>query len=369
MIVTFEGSPVLAASLLLPMNGAWTATLEVGTETVPEVGATVTLELPGSVRYIGRVHEAGLFAERLHVRLTGSPNEWGRLVDVKHYRNSDGDQAMRDLGVQTEAPLELDLPFWTRPLGTIGDAVQALARIAGVNWRVLSNGTVRIREEAPFTVQPDAIEISRDSARGIVEVAPDFAVIQPGVLVGEDQVGDVVYTFGEDGLRCRYYTQARASLRGTIERIVRWVLRDAFYLGQFSAQVVAQGPDGTLDLMPDDSRLRAQGLQAVPIRHGLPGVKVQVTPGSRVLLGFDGGDPRKPYAALWHEGNVLSIELGGQLPVAMAQLVDAALAVHVAAFNAHFHTAPGGLTPAPTTPPLTPMVADSPTQSLILKTS
>lgn len=374
MTATFEGAPVLSGSLVLPLNGAWTATLEVGTETLPEVGAQVTLELPGDARYVARVHEAGLFAERLHVRLTGSVNEWGRVVDVKHYRNSDGDQALRDLGVQTEAPFELDLPFWTRPLGTIGDAVQALARMAEVNWRVLSNGTVRIREEAPFTVEPDAIEISRDAARGIVEVAPDFAFIQPGVLVGDDSVGDVIYTIGEEGLRCRYYTQGQARIRSTIERIVRWVTRDAFYLGQFTCQVAAQAADGTLDLLPDDPRLRAQGLQAVPIRHGLPGVKVKVAAGARVLLGFDGGDPRKPYAALWHEGSVLSLELGGQLPVAIAQLVDAQLSTLAAAFDAHTHTWPGGLSPAPTTPPSggvppTPATVLTPTASQILKSS
>ena len=58
--------------------------------------------------------------------MTGGSIDWGQQVDVKHYKKSDGDKAMRDLGITTDAPLELDLDFWTRPPGTIGMAVQAL---------------------------------------------------------------------------------------------------------------------------------------------------------------------------------------------------------------------------------------------------
>jgi hypothetical protein len=383
MSLTLNSEPVISASLHLPLNGAWSAELQVSSDVLLVPGDAATLLLPGDVSYVGRVANAGIFGARLHVRLTGGSAEWGRPIDVKHYRNTDGDQAMRDLGIQTEAPLELDLPFWTRPLGTIGDAVQALATLAQVNWRVLSNGTVRIRAEEPFTIEPEAVEISRDDARGIVEVAPDVAVIQPGVTLGADQIGDVIYTFGESGLRCRYYTQQRAKLRGGLERLIRWVMRDAFYLGQFTCQVVSQAGDGTLDLLPDDQRLRAQGLQSVPIRHGLPGVTVTVAPGARVLLGFDGGDPRQPYAALWHEGDVQSItvnasvsvivnaptvELGGSQPVALAQLVDSRLTAMQAVIDTHVHTSAAPA--SPTTAPVPPIVwPATPLESQVLKSS
>jgi hypothetical protein len=372
MSLTLNAEPVIVASLHLPLNGAWSAELQVSSDVELATGDAVTLGLPGDVAYIGRVVNAGVFGARLHVRVTGSASDWGQAVSVKHYRNTDGDQALRDLGVQTEAPLELDLAFWTRPLGTIGDTVQALATLAQVNWRVLSNGTVRIRAEDPFTVEPDAVEISRDDARGVVEVAPEFAYIQPGTLLGEDSIGDVIYSFGEGGLRCRYYTQQRAKLRGGLERLIRWVMRDAFYLGQFTCQVISQAADGTLDLMPDDSRLRAQGLQSVPIRHGLPGTTVRVASGARVLLGFDGGDPRQPYAALWHEGAVLEVAIGGALPVAIAQLVDAQLSALKAAITAAAATEAGasglgGMTALNGSLSAWPLAAG--TSSLILKSS
>lgn len=367
----FNNEAVLKASVHFPMNGAWSAELQVSSDVVPAVGDIATLTLPGPVNYLGRVERAGIFAERLRVRLTGGSSEWSRPIDVKHYRNSDGDQAVRDLGVQTESPLELDLAFWSRPAGTIGNAMQTLAELAQVNWRVLANGTVRMRAEAPFAVEPDAVEISRDDARGIVEVAPEFSVIQPGTTFNGDTIGDVIYDLDDSNFRCRYWTESRARLRSALERLVRWVTRDSLYLGQYTCQVVAQGADGTLDLLPDDPRLRAQGLQAVPILHGLPGVKVQVAPGERVLLAFENGDPRLPYAALWHPGQVLSVEIGGSIPVALSTLVDAAFAAHVATFNSHTHsvTTVGG--PATQTgvslPPVVPQTPDGPTAAVVLK--
>jgi hypothetical protein len=362
---TLNNDPVLKASLHFPLNGAWSAELQMSSDVLYEPGDVVTLKLPGA-DCTGRVVRAGIFGERLGLRLTGGTVDWGQQVEAKHYRGSDGDQALRDLGVTAEAPLELDLEFWTRPAGTIGAAVQALATAAGVNWRVLPDGTVRVRAEAPFAVSPESVEVSRDDARGIVTVAPETAVIQPGTLLAGDSVGDVLYDIDANGFRCRYFTEGRARLRGALDRLVRFVTRDALFLGQYAAQVIAQGADGTLDLLPEDARLRAQGLQAVPIRHGLPGCRVTVPPGETVLLAFANGDPRAPYAALWHEGQVLGIELGGTIPVALSTLVDAALAAQLATFNSHTHIAAGP--GSPTAPPLPVMTPAAPTAALILKT-
>jgi hypothetical protein len=373
--VFLNSQPALSMSLHLPLNGSWSAELQVSSDKPLATGDAATIKLPGDVLYQGRVVRAGIVDERLNVRLTGGTQDWGQQVDLKHYKGSDGDTALRDLGVQSDAPLELDLPFWTRPPGTIGMAVQALATAAGVNWRVNPDGTIRIRDEAPFTVAPQATELFRDDRRGIVEVAPEVAAIMPGTIVGADQVGDVVYDFA-DVFRCRYYVQQRARLRGALERLVRWVTRDSLFLGQYTARVVAQAADGSLDLLPDDFRLKASGLQSVPIRHGLPGVKVKVPPGESVLLAFDAGDPRQPYAALWHEGQVLEVQIGGAIPVAMSTLTDANFQALAFAFNTHIHSWPGGLAPLPTTPPakapagLTPAdpVLPGPTASLLLKT-
>lgn len=79
-------------------------------------------------------------------------------------------------------------------------------------------------------------------------------------------------------------------------------------LALYPARVVSQGDDGTLDIKPDALKLGA-GLAMVPVRHGLPGVTVRVRPGARVLLGFEGGDITRPFAALWEAGGLESLTI------------------------------------------------------------
>lgn len=79
-------------------------------------------------------------------------------------------------------------------------------------------------------------------------------------------------------------------------------------LALYPGRVVSQGDDGTLDIKPDAAKLGA-GLAMVPVRHGLPGVTVRVRPGARVLLGFEGGDITRPFAALWEAGGLESLTI------------------------------------------------------------
>jgi hypothetical protein len=326
----------------------------VASDAVLAVGAVVTLELPG-LELTGRVIRAGISSERLRVRLTGGAVDWSAVQEAKHYRDTTADTILEDVAVTVDEALGTDFPFWTRNPGTTGSTAQAVAQYLGFNWRVNPDGTVRLRAEAPETVDTsELVEVGRDPARGLVEAAPENAVLLPGVLAGADSVGDVLYNQGPDGLfRVRYYTEARGRVRHALERIIRWVTRDTLFLGLYTAEVVRQAADGTLDLMPADDRLRSQGLQSVPIRHGLPGVTVEVPNGELVLLGFDAGDPSKPYAALWHEGQVTKVNIGGDSLVAMAELVSARLDAIQAAFDAHTHPyvdTPAG--PAVTSPTL-----------------
>jgi hypothetical protein len=363
--LTLNGQPVLELDLHLPLNGAWSAEIQVATDTELAVGDSVTLGLP-DLELAGRVVRAGIFAERLRVRLTGGSVDWSAVQAVKHYKKTTAAQVLSDVQIETDTTIGDDLPFWTRAPGTTGSTVQAIAAFLGHNWRVNPDGTVRLRAEAPAAVDiTDLVEVSRDPARGLVEVAPEAAVILPGVLVGADSAGDVLYSQGSDGLfRCRYYTEARGRVRHALERVIRWVMRDTLFLGQYTAEVIRQASDGTLDLLPDDARLRSQGLQSVPIRHGLPGVTVEVPVGERVLLGFDAGDPSQPYASLWHEGQVTRVNIGGEDFVALADLVSARLDLIQATFDAHIHitTATVGATPtpgviAPTATPIGPLDA------------
>jgi hypothetical protein len=70
---------------------------------------------------------------------------------------------------------------------------------------------------------------------------------------------------------------------------------------------VAAQTGAELDLVPDDDWVKGSGLVRVKLRHGLPGFTCVVPAGTRVLLGFEAGDPTRPYATLWDEGAVTSL--------------------------------------------------------------
>jgi len=91
-------------------------------------------------------------------------------------------------------------------------------------------------------------------------------------------------------------------LRNSISAIVEALVgRKLLYRGLYPCTVAGQDASGALDLIPDDEEIRVLGTQHIKIRHGLPGFTVTVPEGARVMMGFEEGDPSKPYALLWDE--------------------------------------------------------------------
>ena len=95
-----------------------------------------------------------------------------------------------------------------------------------------------------------------------------------------------------------------------LEAFVRQVFGQRLdFLAAYPARAVLQNADGTLELVPDDSRLPTY--KKVPIRYGVPGVTATIAAGARVLLEFAGGDPRKPIATVWESASVTAITFAG----------------------------------------------------------
>ena len=130
------------------------------------------------------------------------------------------------------------------------------------------------------------------------------------------------------------------------------------YTQLYPAIVVSQNSDGTLQLLADSPTVRGTGHNNVRIRHGLPGVSVEVSNGARVRLGFENGDPSQPYAALWDtDAAFVTIHLGNSSDtefVALSNLVKDELDLIRDQHNLHVHATVTGLgTP---TVPAVPML-------------
>lgn len=94
-----------------------------------------------------------------------------------------------------------------------------------------------------------------------------------------------------------------------LKKSLRVLVREARidYLALYPARVLLDHGNMQLDLEPDDARLPL--LVRVPLRVFLPGAYVKVQAGSRVLLGFEAGDPAKPVAYLWEAGGTIIVEV------------------------------------------------------------
>lgn len=110
--------------------------------------------------------------------------------------------------------------------------------------------------------------------------------------------------------------------KDSIAQVVKALLQPVDYFAMYPCKVVKQRADYTLDLKPDSSRVAAP--VQVPIRT-IPGIRVKVNTGARVLLGFEGGSPSAPYAQLFeYDGQAVKLEIdaaeivlnGGSLKVA-----------------------------------------------------
>jgi len=100
----------------------------------------------------------------------------------------------------------------------------------------------------------------------------------------------------------------RESVAALVEAIIG---RRLDYHALYPSTIMRQAANGTLDLLPDDERMRGTGCQGIRLRHGLPGYTCTVPVATRALLGFEAGDPKRPYAALWDAGNVTEVVFDG----------------------------------------------------------
>ena len=109
---------------------------------------------------------------------------------------------------------------------------------------------------------------------------------------------------------------------GPFRTLIRGATARVDYYALYSAIVNTDNGDETCDLTPEDARLPS--MQAIPKMYGVPGLKTNIQPGTKVLVCFQNGDPSKPAIVLFGTGGSLETDLtatllklnGGSLPVA-----------------------------------------------------
>lgn len=319
---TLAGQPLVSCTLTVPRVGSWVA--DVVTDSDVAVSGSCTLTLEG-VSWVGAVARGGVELGRWRGRIVGGAGGLASLLGPTAY----ADCTLRDVLMETLreageavspdiADLSAVVKHWSRVAAPTAHTVGDVARAAGCAWRVVSDGSVWIGPEtwAPLALGTDLDVIDHNPDRGRWELAGTAALaIVPGRVVTLDgqsvRVGAVEHRLGEEALRAVVFeeraTDPANRLLAAVEAIITRATRRLDYLALYPARVVAQHSDGgPLDVVPDDARVIVP--RGIPYRT-LAGVAITVPAGSRCLVGFEGGDPSKPYASLWELGDVTKLVL------------------------------------------------------------
>lgn len=322
-MTTLNGLPLLSLSLTIPRVGAWVARALVDSDVAPTGDAV--LELAGR-RWSGTVTRGGVELGRWSGTIVGGAGGLSQPLPAVALRNTSLaevlSESLRDVGellAGTSGDLSATVARWHRIEAPAAHTVADVARQAGYVWRVLADGTVWMGLEAwapaALPAPVDVLDVDPHLGRwllagdGALDATPGTVVTLDGTAV---RVGAVEHTLTGSELRSVVFEE-RANdpanrLTAAIEAIVRRTMRRVDYLALYPARVVQQHGDGTLDLQPDDPRVPAP--REVPYRT-LPGVALTVPAGTRVLLGYEGGEPTRPVALLWELGDVTSLAIAG----------------------------------------------------------
>jgi hypothetical protein len=370
MTSTIGTASVVSAELALLYSGAWTAAVRAGSEVA--VGAT-TLTIEGQ-RFACYVRESSRDGGSWRLDcIGGQANGWAKALPAKSYRSVTVQTIVDDLvresgeGVSSTvdaAILSRPLGLYHRSAGRTWFALDELATMLGVTWRVLGDGTLWLGTDtwAAGEVASDVLQVANADTATIHTKAP---VLRPGMTWQGRRAERVDVVLESNGLRALLWTADPARLT------TAGIQRQSGVRGArlYPATVVSQAGDGTLELLIDHPDFRGTGLAGVPLWTGCDGLSVELAKDDRVLVGFLEGSQAQPFAMLSPTGGTAkkvtikasteiviegpAIKLG-QSPTEFAVLGDTLIQL----LNAHTH--PTGM--GPSGPPASPFDSAKATQ-------
>ena len=321
-LLTANGVPVVRATIIRPRIGVWHADLEVDAADAAGFAGPVELSLyDGAIVLSGTARRSGQTRNTVYVRVVGGADGLGGELPARGYQNVPLRIPLADVlsaAGETLSPasdagvLATSLAFWARGQMSAGKALTALLAAAGApSWRILADGTLWVGPETWPAARLQGYDLLREDPHlGRWEIGCDVPLVEPGQVLDGHRVSSVEIRVTPDKVRILLLledsTEADRMKAGLAAFVKAQFPRLDFY-ASYRARIVSQNGDGSLEVVPDDQRIPP--LSRVPIRLGIPGAKVTVAAGARVLLGFAGGDPAQPQAELWEYGSVTELDL------------------------------------------------------------
>lgn len=372
-LVTVGQFAMVSGTIRLPRVGAWWMDCEVATDEPVTGTVIVASELGLSLK--GTVHRGRVSNHKQELRIVGGADGLQKLVEPKHYSVPSVGTVLSDilagagetLSATTDAALlGTRLDNWTTVPIPAGKAISDLVAHcpAGTVWRVLPDGTVWLGAETwPVADSEEIRSLSDDDSAGSVELGMAAPTLLPGATLNGRKLDYVEHRVESGTLRTTVWLldetmgDESSRMHDPVAARVRAKLPTPHYFGVYPFQLVKQ-TGFLVEGLPQVEGLPP--MSNVPLHVGVPGLEMQVSPGATILIGWQGGDPERPYAALWNKEatvasltmNTLQTKLGG--PGATEPLIKGN------AFNAiwaaHVHPTPFGPT-SPTPLPLLPALS------------
>ncbi len=297
----------ICAELDHPRMGVWECSLELDVETPPSGKLRFTLD---DIEFTGTVlrDHTGLDGTRGKCRVVGGNGHLSNKIGAHSYSGSTGVKVgtvVRDIltecgedlsDLSDSDMLDKSLPRWHGPAGTAQQALTALAVEVDAAWRVMRDGTVWFGAETWPEVAPEGELVNETWSSGHLTLAAEAPNMVPGTVYRGQKIEHVAHSYGRT-LRTHVRTVGGSAVHalGALTKLPRQI----DFSREYPCKVVTQNPDGTVQLLPDDEVMRSSGLDHVPIRYGIPGIKATVANGARCHLAFAAGDPSRPFVGSW----------------------------------------------------------------------
>lgn len=328
-----------------PLMGAWNADLTAATNDVTQVQGRQTLSVnDGALKLVGTATANGVFADTVRLRFVAGNGGLGKPSTPRSYQQTSVHIVLNDLlsaagetlsGTADASVLGTVLANWTVSNQPVGGSIKRLMAKVGASWRMLADGTFWCGQES----WPDSglqYDVTlQDNAHQQVKITTEAPLLMAGMSLGGQHCSYVETHVSPSSVESTVWIGDADRVSSPVVAMVKGAIPQIDFLALYDATVKSQSGDmASVDLIPDDARLSQQGFSNVPLRHGVPGLKVQVVPGARIRIGWANGDESKPFAALW-EGTetALKIQLAGTHPAPLFDTFENAMTTWVTAMK------------------------------------
>lgn len=311
---------IISATIREPVTGAWVLDAVIDADVAPSGRQTATID---DENWVGTVRRASVDNGRVTCRLVGGAGSLGADADAgtvgaKAYQSSVTLQTVlvdlllangESLDSSSSSLAGIQVPTWQRAQGPHRRALEAVVTKAGLSWRVLRNGNLWVGEEAWEAFDEDLVQEEEANVGDGYFVLRDAISMTPGVTYRGESIRQVVHAIDKSGVLTEAWIRPAS---GALSQLREHLRREADYDRPWHCQVINQRADKSLELLPDDERIRGSGIDSVIIVPGIPGCTVEVPAGAGCYIEFAGGDPSRPYVSGWdHETALTALTLDG----------------------------------------------------------